>query len=229
MRILIAALCVLCLAPATVSAGSIVVGDFMGVNVGYYSPVTDGESRAIALGSVPMSGGSGISDAIDGLSFERLLHRHPWTNLRSWHSAAASHVRRDGRLDERYNVYRTDGAALFAGSDVAWLYNEYASVIATAGDNLARTGLQMAIWNTLYDSDFTVDTGGFRVSAQDTAVRAAANGYLTALSLNLTAATTADATGSSCGTVRSRPAGTCRTSSGRGAPRRPFPSPGRSR
>jgi len=55
----------------------------------------------------------------------------------------------------------------------------------------------MAIWNVLYDSDFTVDIGAFYVNANDTAVRAAANGYLngpSGLTANLPAALLSDAT-----------------------------------
>ncbi len=192
MRILIAALCVLCLAPGSARAGSIVVGDFIGVDVGYFSPVTAGESRATALGSVPMSGGSGVSAAINGLSFEAYCIDilgpifDPGTPQpgATFDATAASMI--------NYTVY--GGASPRAGAYVAWLYNQYASAIATADDNLARTGLQMAIWNTLYDSDFTVDGGAFKVSDQDTAVRAAANAYLSALSSNSTAASVADAT-----------------------------------
>jgi hypothetical protein len=68
MRKLLFGLCVLFCAPA-VHAGPIVVDDFRGVFVGYFSPVTTGESRAL-LGSSRMSGGSGISPAIDGFDFK---------------------------------------------------------------------------------------------------------------------------------------------------------------
>ena len=93
---------------------------------------------------------------------------------------------------QAWNLYGT--AQPTAGRYAAWLYNEYAATIATNNDNVARTGLQMAIWNVLYDADFTVDTGDFRVNPIDAAVTIAANDYLTALSLNLPQALVSDAT-----------------------------------
>jgi MYXO-CTERM domain-containing protein len=177
--------------PAIASAGPIVVGDFKGVNVGYFSPVTVGESRAV-LGSVDMAGGSGISAAIDGRSFEAYCVDilgpifDPGTpQPPATFDATAAPI-------STWDLYA--GAQAPAGRYAAWLYSRYASDIAASDVDLERTALLMSIWNVLFDDDFTVDTGGFRVSAVDVAVRVSANAKLASLSANLPDALTSDAT-----------------------------------
>jgi hypothetical protein len=185
------AVSLLCLAPALASAGPITVSGFKGVNVGYYSPVTAGESRAV-LGSVEMSGGTGIGPGIDGHSFEAYCVDilgpifDPGTPQppATFDAAAA--------MMSTWDMY--PGATPQAGSRAAWLYNSYAAAIAAADANLERTALLMAIWNVLYDDDFTVDGGDFFVSTSDVAVRGSANLKLSALAANLGGAAAADAT-----------------------------------
>jgi PEP-CTERM motif-containing protein len=191
MRKLILGICVFVGVPAISQAGPITVGDFTGVFVGYFSPLTTGESRA-QLGSSLMSNGSGISPAIDGLTFEAYCVDilgpifDPGTPQppATFDATAASM--------QTWNKY---GDALpVAGSHASYLYNTNADTIADDNDNVGRTALQMAIWNVLYDADFTVDTGAFRVNLNDVAVRNAANDYLLNLSLNLPLALASDAT-----------------------------------
>jgi MYXO-CTERM domain-containing protein len=177
--------------PAIASAGPIVVGDFKGVNVGYFSPVTVGESRAV-LGSVGMAAGSGISPAIDGRSFEAYCVDilgpifDPGTpQPPATFDATAAPI-------STWDLYA--GAQPPAGRYAAWLYSQYASDIAASDVDLERTALLMSIWNVLFDGDFTVDTGDFRVSAVDVAVRVSANAKLASLSANLPDALTGDAT-----------------------------------
>jgi hypothetical protein len=199
MRKLILGLGLLFFLPAASQAGPITVDDFRGVFVGYYSPVTTGESRAL-LGSSLMSGGSGISPAIDGLTFEAYCVDilgpifDPGTP-----QPPATFDATAGAMQD-WNKY-TD-AQDNAGSYAAWLYNEYAATNAAIDVNtdlgqVSRTALQMAIWNVLYDADFTVESGAFRVSdvsQDDDKVRAVANTYLAALDLNQVVARQANAT-----------------------------------
>jgi hypothetical protein len=53
-------------------------------------------------------------------------------------------------------------AARLGGGAAAWLYNSYAK----GADNTGRAALQLAIWNALYDTDYTVLGGaGFSVTS----------------------------------------------------------------
>jgi hypothetical protein len=89
-----------------------------------------------------------------------------------------------------------------AARQAAWLYTEV--VDEASPDVLTRTALQVALWNVLYDIDFTVDESfgsalfSVRVddfqTANDEAIIAAADDYLTRLQNNLIAANLADAT-----------------------------------
>ncbi len=55
-----------------------------------------------------------------------------------------------------------------AGSKIAWLVNTYAADIHASGTNEQAAGLQLAIWETLYDSDL----GGFNLNSGDFSVMA---------------------------------------------------------
>ncbi len=78
-----------------------------------------------------------------------------------------------------------------AARQAAWLYNEFATTFADVSTDLGlsqRSALQIAIWNVLYDGDFSVDnslgTGGSTYITGDTnGVTALAQGYLHDLSL----------------------------------------------
>jgi hypothetical protein len=191
MRTTIAALSALLFLPLPAQAGPILVEDFVGVFVGYFSPVTTGEARAL-LGSSRMSGGVGISPSIDGQIFEAYCVDilgpifNPGTPQppATFDATAASMTMWD----------RYAGALPTAGRNASWLYNNFAAAIASADDNVGRTALQMAIWNVLYDADFTVSLGNFRVNPSDAAVTAAANSYLNALFMNQPSALLSDAT-----------------------------------
>lgn len=67
-----------------------------------------------------------------------------------------------------------------AGQRASWLYQTYATSATTAAQ---RSGLQLAIWNTLYDSDFDVSSGAFRVVSGATGGTPVANTMLTALQM----------------------------------------------
>jgi len=59
-------------------------------------------------------------------------------------------------------------SATGAGAKIAWLVNTYAAGIHSSGTNEQAAGLQLAIWETLYDSSqnsFNLAAGQFSVSA----------------------------------------------------------------
>jgi hypothetical protein len=69
------------------------------------------------------------------------------------------------------------------GSDVAWLINTYAADVHNANfraDEKAA-GLQLAIWETLYDPGFNLSSGGFRVTDASIWALKYANDYLEGL------------------------------------------------
>lgn len=70
-------------------------------------------------------------------------------------------------------------AELVSNSAIAWLYNEFAP--AAHLSSAAAAGLQLAIWNALYDGDYTVDYASnsvFWLAKGSDEARKAANSYL---------------------------------------------------
>ncbi len=65
----------------------------------------------------------------------------------------------------------------------AWLFNTYASSVhGAAGTSAMGAGLQLAIWEVLYDDGASLTAGSnFRVTAASSAALAAGTSYLTAL------------------------------------------------
>jgi hypothetical protein len=71
-----------------------------------------------------------------------------------------------------------------AGQRASYLYQTFVPTLSiddSAASKAARAGLQVAIWNALYDNDYTVSTGGFHLDAGPLAVIQNANNYLTSL------------------------------------------------
>lgn len=192
--------------PATARAGSIFLGnDFFGSNVHYFFSGTT--YKPFTLGSVTMSEGAGLGPSLDAPnSFEAYCID---INTDVFESSIG--------LPEPPATYSAEAALMSgwsdpsglitlpgAGSRAAWLYNTYAATFsATQLDE--RSALQLALWNTLYDVDFSVSpsAGNFYVSVAtaDTAGNAAsyaaiaslANGFLTDLQNNLGQAALSDA------------------------------------
>jgi hypothetical protein len=81
-----------------------------------------------------------------------------------------------------YGVYfkSTDDYLTPKGAGAAWLYNNYAGVVA--GDNEKSSGLQLAIWESIYDNAIDLDSGDFKTVSVDANAKAYANAYLTAWS-----------------------------------------------
>jgi hypothetical protein len=69
------------------------------------------------------------------------------------------------------------------GSDVAWLVNTYAADIHTTHNRADEkaAGLQLAIWETLYDPGFNLSSGGFQVTNASVWALKYANDYLEGL------------------------------------------------
>ncbi len=67
------------------------------------------------------------------------------------------------------------GNVPYTGSMAAWLYNKYEPTI---NNNADGAGLQIAIWKSLYDNDFDLSTGYFKVFTADAATLSAANRFL---------------------------------------------------
>jgi hypothetical protein len=97
--------------------------------------------------------------------------------------------------DPQYNVtvkstdsMVTDGmvANPYAAQKAAWLFNEFADSAHAASEGALAAGLQLAIWEVLFDDGLSVvyDTSAenrFYVTAASAAALAAADGYLDAL------------------------------------------------
>ena len=80
-------------------------------------------------------------------------------------------------------------AELMTGSAVGWLYNQFSS--AAHLDSAMAAGLQLAIWNVLYDNDYSVDlqkgsNNSFYLILGSDAARKYANSFLKDLSYQLT-------------------------------------------
>jgi hypothetical protein len=191
-RITLGVLAGVCLFPVSSAAGPLTLGFWQGVAVRYVSTIA-GTGQTV-LGSSLATNGSGISPAIDGRTFEAYCVDingpvfdgiGPYT----YEATAASMT--------AWDIHPPPLGRALAGNYVAWLYTELAQDIATADDDVGRTALQMAIWNVLFDTDFSVsaDDGDFWISnVGSNDVLSVANGYLGLLNDNLVDASLADAT-----------------------------------
>ena len=87
-------------------------------------------------------------------------------------------------VDTTENLALSNGnrpASTDAGDKVAWLFNTYAGVVHASGSGAAAAGLQVAIWEALYDSSsFSLTGGNFRLN-NNSLVGAQATTFLTSL------------------------------------------------
>ena len=183
-------------------AGPITLTDLAGVQFHYvYNGVQQG---VIAMAGVQMSNGSGIDQAIDGRVFQAYcadldgpLPLFDQTVVDA--TAAPMSTWRD---PSDLPSPRTIAGVANAGAQAAWLYGEVAT--EASSNAITRTALQVALWNVLYDVDFTVSEvipAIFSIRVMDDDGRqndldiiAAADDYLERLRNNLVAANLADAT-----------------------------------
>jgi len=147
--------------PASARAGSILLNnDFNGLNVHF--EFNGNLFKPITLGSVTMSDGAGLTPELNAPNeFEsycvdiRTDIFEPFLGLPSPPATYSA----DAALMSTW----ADPTGLPSPTDgnlrAAYLYDKYATTFADA-DLQGRTALQLAIWNVLYDSDFSVSTTG---------------------------------------------------------------------
>lgn len=97
----------------------------------------------------------------------------------------------NNETDPQYNVNvrSTDGMATdgmvttaYAAQKAVWLFNTYAPLVHGADGGAMAAGLQLAIWEVLYDDGLSLTGGsGFYVTSASTAALNAGKGYLDAL------------------------------------------------
>lgn len=148
--------------PTNARAGSISI-DTLFQGYGAHVAVA-GKDASFEMGSVVMSHGTGLGDPLDApatfeaycVDFNTAVFGPTLPNPPGTYAAT--------RDDMSAWV---DGSGLPShgtGERAAWLYNEFATTFASdATSDLGkrqRTALQMAIWNGLYDNDFTVTNDG---------------------------------------------------------------------
>ena len=144
--------------PTPASAGTISIDTFF---QGYGAHVAvAGEDASFVFGSVVMSGGTGLGDPLDApatfeaycVDFNTSIFGPTLPDPPGTYDATRADM----------STWADSGGLTAQGSGqrAAWLYNEFASTFdADPTSDLGkrqRSALQMAIWNALYDSDFTV-------------------------------------------------------------------------
>ena len=77
----------------------------------------------------------------------------------------------------------TDPYVIGAGAKAAWLFNTYAPGINASGTNIDAAALQVAIWESLYDTTSDISGGSFTMLNQSSnaAIATQAMAYLTGL------------------------------------------------
>src|SRR4051812_36848784 len=157
--------------PSAARAGSITIAsDFTGLQVHYeFNGVL---AQPLSFGSVTMTGGTGLNDALNGVDFEAYC-ADIQTDVITPEASAITGVTYQADVapmsswqDPNGNVSPADG-----NRRAAYLYDRYVDPTSAdalaAGDLEGRSALQLAIWNVLYDQDFSVATtngGNFHVS-----------------------------------------------------------------
>jgi len=82
-------------------------------------------------------------------------------------------------LPTEYEVPSRSLAELSGGQRAAWLMNHQLATVGSDTDKSA--GLQLAIWNAVYDSDYTIGSGNFKATNGRWAARQYASAYLSEL------------------------------------------------
>lgn len=177
----------LVLAASTASAGTLDISAYSGVNVAIKATITSPDVQGTYVaGSATISDLKGLAPYDSTSSFIAFC-----VDLQ--HSIAPPIDDQNAALQlmSEWDGYGNFTPQTNAGNYAAYLYNTYATLVSTADE---RAGLQLALWNVLYDNDFLVGTGAFSASGSASAgARNLANQYLGNLALNLATAKTADA------------------------------------
>jgi hypothetical protein len=89
----------------------------------------------------------------------------------------------NNELDPEWVNIRSTSDALAAPelTKAAWLFNQFAVNIHNSGTNAMAAGLQLAIWEVLYDSTYDLSSGAFRVASASTDALNYGASYLQAL------------------------------------------------
>jgi hypothetical protein len=66
----------------------------------------------------------------------------------------------------------------YAAQKAAWLFNTFAGIAHASGADAQAAGLQLAIWEVLFDTDGVLTTGTFRVTAASTQALGAGASFL---------------------------------------------------
>jgi PEP-CTERM motif-containing protein len=74
-----------------------------------------------------------------------------------------------------------DSLASPALTKAAWLFDQFAVNIHNSGTSAMAAGLQLAIWEVLYDSNYDLSSGAFRVSSASADALSYGTSYLKAL------------------------------------------------
>ena len=100
--------------------------------------------------------------------------------------------------DPQYNVIvkstdglLTDSMTAGAAQKAVWLFDRYAADAHASSGGALAAGLQLAIWEVLFDDGLSLTSGNFRVTGASTATMNVATEYLNALAGTGTGYTTA--------------------------------------
>jgi hypothetical protein len=144
-------------APVTINIGS-----FSGGTAVLHAPGTLADGLNVLLGSVRITGDLGT---FDGYCVDLQHYDLPGANQATVDT-----------MDHWSNT-AVPAHASSGGGAASWLYNAYAA--DASGNQTKQAALSLAIWNSLYDSDFTVLGGsGFWATSVSTAYTSLADAYL---------------------------------------------------
>lgn len=164
------AACVLSLAPTAASAATI---DFL--KMGQAEVVTVGGVRTV--------------QAWAGEITWAWINGRPTGAENTFYSYCVDLLNNERDPQYNVNVRSTDGLKTDqmvttpgAAQKAVWLFDTYAALAHGAADGSMAAGLQLAIWEVLYDNGLSLTGGsGFYVTSASTAAMAAGKGFLEAL------------------------------------------------
>jgi hypothetical protein len=164
-----------CTIPRTASAAPITisVGSFSGGTAVLHAPGTLADGLNVYLGAVQITGDLG--------TFESYC-----VDLQHYSVLGSNQT----VVDSMVNWNNVGPHASLGGGAASWLYNTYSG--AAAGKKDLQAALSLAIWNTLYDNDFSV-TGGagfYATSFSNASYATTANTWLGELSQQIDAGAT---------------------------------------
>ena len=160
----------LCSGAAQAAPITINIGGFSGGTGVLHAPGTLANGLNVRLGAVTITGDLG--------TFESYC-----VDLQHYEIAGANEV--VVGLMSDWNNFASPALPSLGGGAASWLYDEFAA--SASGNQVLQSGLSLAIWNALYDNDYSVTGGaGFWATNLSNAQYATtANAMLAALAANL--------------------------------------------